>query len=406
MRNVIVAMLCAGFAFGSVARADLAKGSWAPDIEAKVWHNTDEPVTLYECRGMVVVLFFWVSWHQGGEYVIQLMNAVNSEFGRRQGVFVIGLTDAELSRVKDMLDNERVLFPVGTESKSFEEYGIDSFPRVVVIDPEGKVAWTGWPGQGGGGALIREIRDVVSETPPNRTHPEEAKKANTYLKQARDALRDDDYRKAYRSAESAYECALTGDPLKTRCQDMVDLVESLGRDKYARAEVAIEERQFDKSVTLLREITREFKGAEVAISASQRLKAIKKKYKEVADIIAKRRDETIAENILYDATQLIRGREFGEGYDKLDQIVSEYGDTDAATKAQTIIDRIKQNADVMAYVKDHQAEPECKTWLSQARAFVRMGQPVRARELYQHVVETYPDTVWADDARRRLAQLR
>ena len=86
MRAMIVALFCVSVVWTSTVRADIKVGTWAPDIEAKQWKNTDEPISLYECRGMVVVLFFWVTWHPGGEYIIPLMNLVSSEFGRQQGV--------------------------------------------------------------------------------------------------------------------------------------------------------------------------------------------------------------------------------------------------------------------------------------------------------------------------------
>lgn len=405
MRALIAAVLCAGLGLAGAARADLEKGAWAPDIEARQWKNTDEPISLYECKGMVVVLFFWVSWHQGGEYIMPLMNFVNSEFGRSQGVYLIGLTDAELARVDEMLEKERVLFPVGAESKSYEDYEISSFPRVVIIDPNGKVAWTGWPGASGGEALVREIRAVVAEVPPTRTHPEEAAKVRAYLAQARQALRGDDYRKAYRAARSALERALTGDPLKTRCQDMVDLIEALGRDKLAQAERAIDDKNYEDTVTLLREVMREFKGADVAQAASKRLSAIRKKFKEVADLIAQQEDEGLAENLLAEALDEFRSGAFGKAYDRLEQILSEYGSTPAAAKAQTVIDRVRKHDAIMAQVRDHQAEPECLTLLSQARAYMRAGRPNEAKKLLGLIVEKHADTIWAEQARRLLAEL-
>ena len=89
MRTAIVAMLCVGFAFGNVARADLDKGDYAPDLEAKEWMNTDEPISIIELRGMVVIVFFWVSWNPDGEYVMPLMSFLNSRFGRSRGVFLL-----------------------------------------------------------------------------------------------------------------------------------------------------------------------------------------------------------------------------------------------------------------------------------------------------------------------------
>lgn len=397
-------MLCVLWVCGSAVRADLAVGSWAPDIEAKDWKNVDEPVSLYECRGMVVVLFFWSSWSGVGEDVLAAMNFVNSEFGRTQGVFMVGLTETEMSRVREMLVEQRVLFPVGTGSKSAEEYDIESFPRVVVVDTNGKVAWSGWPESFD--SLVGEIRRVIADAPPTRTHPIQAAEARRKLTQSRQALREDAFRKAYEAATSAFEHALTGDPLKTGCQDMVDLVEALGRDKYARAEQAIEERDFETAVTLLHEVRGEFRGAEVALSAGQRLRAIKKKYKEVADLVAQRDQSGEAENELYDALELFRARRFGEAYERLGEIVSDYEGTEAADKAQTVMERIRRKPDVMAYVKDHLAGPECRTLLSQARAFLRRGLREQARECCMRVIEEHADTVWADEARRMLARMR
>lgn len=403
MRAAIIAILCVGFAAGGVVRADLEKGDWAPDIEAKEWVNTDEPITLYECRGMVVVLFFWVTWERDAEDVLPLMNLVNSEFGRSQGVFMVGLTDAERSRVQEMLEEERVLFPVGTESKSYEDYDISRFPRVVVIDPRGKVGWTGWAGAGG--TLISEIRAIAAETPPTKTHPEEMVKVRAYLKQARQALRGDDFKRAYKSAQNAYDRALTGDPLKTRCQDMVDLVEALGRDKLARVEQAVDDKSFDDAVTLLREIKREFKGADVARKASRRLRALQKKYSEVAEYLAQRQDEGRAENLLAQALDAIRAREFGPAYEKLEDILSEYESAEAAVKARIVKERVEKNDSVMAYVHDHLAEPECQTLLSRARSYEHSGRIDRAKELYREVIEKHRGTKWADIARRQLAEL-
>jgi len=405
MRTFVIAWVCVLSAVGSVARADLDKGAWAPDIEAKQWKNVDEPVTLYECKGMVVVLFFWVSWWEhGAEYVLPMMNLMNSEFGRSQGVFMVGLTDAELSRVEKLLDEQHVLFPVGTESKSYEDYDIDSFPRVVVIDPEGKVAWTGWPGDVGG--LITEVRKVISDTPPTKTHPLEAAEALSDLEQAKTAIRAEDYRKAFREAESAYGHALTGDPLKLRCQAMVDLVEALARDKLAEAEWAVEDSDFETGVTLLRDVMRSFRGTDVALSAGRRLRALKKKYPPVQQLLQDWENETMAENALHNALESFRAKKFGEAYDQMQAILDDYGSTPAADKVNVILERMQKNEALMAYIGDHESAPTCRSLLSQARAYLRTGRADRTREILHQIIRDYPKTIWADDARQMLLDMR
>jgi tetratricopeptide (TPR) repeat protein len=411
MRLTIVAVLCVSLAVASVARADLKKGTYAPDLEANDWMNTDgEPISLAECRGMIVVLFFWVSWHEGGESIMPLMTLVNaSQYGHSAGVFLIGLTDADRVRVADILKKEKVFFPVGMEAKkSFEDYDISSYPRVVIIDANGKVAWTGWPGEEGdrgGNRLVEEIGKVVAETPPTKTHPEEAAKAESYLQQARQALREDRFREAHKAASNAFDHALRGDALKTRCQDMLDLIEALGRDKLAQAERALDEKNFEDAVTLLVELRREFRGVDVAAAVKKKIAALKKKHAEIEQILKQQEDVGQAETILASAMDALRDRRFGLAYEKLEDIANEYGSTPTAGKAQTMLDRIQKNQGIMGYVRDYKAARPCRTLLSQAEAYERTGRTNRARDLYREIIDKYPDTVYAEDAAERLKRL-
>jgi TolA-binding protein len=395
-------------AAGGVGRADPKVGSYAPDVEAKEWLNTDggEPVSLAECRGMITVLFCWVTWHPGGEYVMPLMASIDNLGGKRAGVFLIGITDAERKRVEEMVTKEKVFFPIGLEAKkTFEDYKLTSFPRVIIIDPNGKVAWTGWPGEKGGDALQKEIEKVASETPPTKTHPEETAKVQAYLKQARQALREDRYQDAFRAATSAFDHALRGDELKSRCQDTLDLIETIGRDKLAQAQQAADERNFEDAVTTWLDVQREFRGMDVARAGRKRLEALEKKEPDVSELVRRQSSIGLAETILAAAMEQIQDRHFGKAYDKLEEIVEEYGGTETAAKARTILDRMQKNEGVMGYVRDHKAARACRTLLSQGEAYEQAGRTSKARELYREVMDKYPDTTYADEAAQRLARL-
>jgi peroxiredoxin len=409
MRAALAVALCVSLGLASTVRADPRKGEFARDIEAKEWLNTDgNPISIAECRGMVVVLFFWVSWNPGGEYIMPMMNFVNaSPSGRSAGVFLIGVTDSDKARVDEMLKKEKVFFPIALEAKeTFDEYKIEGgSPRVVVIDAAGKIAWSGWPGGEGESNLVTEIARVIAETPPTRTHPEEAEKARAYLKQARAALRDEHYREAAKAAQNAFEKALRGDQLNARCQDMLDLIEALGRDKLAQAEQAVDERDFESAVTLLVEIRRDFGGIEVARNVKKKLAALRKKHPEVAEILKQQEDIGQAELRLAMAMDEIRARDFGPAYERLEQIKEEYASTETANKAQTLLERMDANQKIMGYVRDHKASQACRTLLSQAEAYIRNGQTTRARELYREILDKYGDTIYAEEAARRLTQL-
>jgi hypothetical protein len=410
MRLPIVAALCASLLTAGIVRADPRKGDFAPDIEAKQWLNTDngDPVSIAECRGMVVVLFFWVSWNPGGEFVMPLMNMVNaSRFGRTAGVFLMGVTDSDKTRVQDMLKKEKVFFPIALEAKTtFDEYKIDAAtPKVVIVDPAGKIAWSGWPGEKGGQELIKEIEKVIADVPPTKTHPEEAERAKNYLKQARTAMREDHFREAAKGAQNAFEKALRGDQLKAQCQDYLDLLEALGRDKLAQAEQALDEQRWEDAVTLLVEIRRDFGGVEVARNVKKKLAALKKKHKEVEAVLKQQEDVGQAEIRLALAMDEIRDRKFGEAYTRLEDIVEDFGSTETATKAHTLLDRMNKNERIMGYVHDFKAAPACRALLSQAEAYLRTNQAAKARDLYKEILDKYGDTIYAEQAAQRLSQM-
>ena len=256
------------------------------------------------------------------------------------------------------MQKEKAFFPIALEAKkTFDDYEVTSFPRVVIIDAAGKVAWAGWPGEGGGSALVEQIRKVQSEVPPTKTHPEEAARALAYLQQARQALRQDKYREANEAATSAFRHALRGDTLKSRCQDMLDLIGALGRDKLAQAERDLGEKKYEDAVGLLLELRREFRGVDVARVAQKRLAALEKKRTEIAQIIQRQQSAGQAESLLATALDQLRDRKFGSAYEKLEQITEDYSSTNTATKARTVLERMQKNTRVMAYVRDAKAAP-------------------------------------------------
>lgn len=420
MRSIIIAILCSVFLATSVVRADIEVGTYAPDVEAEDWINVDgDALTLAEYRGMVVVLFFWASWNRGGEFIMPLITFVNSSrVGAGNGVFVVGLTDSELDRVEEMLKEQKVFFPVGTEAKqSFDEYDIQAPPRAVIIDPNGKVAWSGWPGGNDKGeSLVSEIFKVIEKTPPTKTHPRLAAKARTYLSEAKGALLDERFEDSYRAANKAFENALAGDELKTRCQHMLDLIDALARDKFAQAEVAVERREFDTAVSLLVDVRREFQGVGMSRKARKRLEKLREKYEEVEAILADKEDVQIAESMLAEALQELEEtpgsagntyKRLGSAYELLQNIIRDFPSSPTADKAETILQRIENNLGAMKHVNDYLSAQECQNLLARGRALEDVGRYRQAREVYRQILEDpdHAQTIWAEEAARRLTNL-
>jgi len=385
------------------AMADLEKGTYAPDLEAKDWYNSEDSLSLKDMRGLVVVLYFWVSWHRGGEAIIKEINIVHNHrvLGRNLGVMAIGVTDADRSQVEKMLQAEKVTFPVALQCKAYEEYKIESYPRCVVIDPHGKIQYSGDPSE----EVVRVIFDILADTPPSRTRPTEVVVVHRRLEEARNALRDREYRRAFVAAREAFEHAVTGDPLKSKCQDMLELIDMLGRDKLQEAEQFVDEKKFDKAVGNLRWIVRTFQGAEIARDSRKRLQGLKNQYEEVKKIISGNSSLTEAAKLLSTARERILEQDFGAAYDALHKIKKDHGDTELVPVADGILQRMQEIPAVAAVLRDHVAKADCESWLAQARNAIARGRKQQAEELLNRIIAQHPRTRYEREAVELLKRL-
>lgn len=388
------------------AYADLEKGAIAPDIEAKEWINSDEPVSLADYRGMVVVLFFWVSFHQGGQNLMTELNIIENHpaLGRQRGMVMIGLTQGDRKRIESSIRDEKVFFPIGCGSKSDEDYRVSGWPTVVIIDAEGRVAWSGSPYQKGN-ELVPAIIDTLNRTPPTRTHPQLAKRAIEQLEVARKAVKDEDYPAAVKAADEAHESALRGDPLKSRTEAMVDLLEAIARDQVATAERGIEEKRYDEAVKTFRIVVKRFRGTEAAKTAKARLEALSKSTPEVATILKAQQGAARARGDIKKARDYIRDQHFGEAYELLQSVVEDYPGSDEAESADELLGRLKKESRVMADVRNYLAKDDCRRLLAEARNLSAARRYAEAREKYYEILEKYSDTDYAKEATEELAKM-
>lgn len=407
MRRVGILAVSLATLAAHVASGQVSVGNDAPEFEAKEWLNIDEPLSLSDLDGMVVILYFWVSFHEGGERMISLVNTIenNPGLGRARGVAVIGLTEANAKGIESTLEEEKVFFPVGVGSKSHEKYRARAFPWVVIIDAKGKIAYSAVATKGE--ELVKKVRETLAKTPPTRTHPLEVPKVHQKLEAARKSLRGGSYRAAFRHARDAFETAITGDPLKTTCEEMIDLIEALGKDQLADVDPLIETRDFDGIVKTLQTVGRQFKGLDVSRAARRRLAALKKEHTQVASLLKNEEKEDEARAKLYTAQQSLRERKLGESYATMQEIVKDFGGTEVSAAAKRIMSRMEKNETVIAMVRDHLAAKDCEGWLSRARSLARTRSGrLKAKRLYRQIISKYPETKYADVATQELAKIR
>lgn len=117
-------------------------GQVAPEISAKSWVNCNTPLTLASLQGKVVLVEFWATWCGPCQECIPHLNQLRSKYAG-QNFQLVSLVLEGHQTMDPFLAKHRVNYPIGLESRSLDDYGIIQIPTAFVIDPRGKVIWTG-----------------------------------------------------------------------------------------------------------------------------------------------------------------------------------------------------------------------------------------------------------------------
>jgi cytochrome c biogenesis protein CcmG/thiol:disulfide interchange protein DsbE len=110
-------------------------GKQAPDFELQ--RASGGTVRLSDLRGKVVLLDFWATWCVACEEEIPILEQLQKDPAMSDAV-VLGVTDEEPEVAQEWLTKYRREFKtlVGAK-KTFEEYGAQAVPLLVLIDSEG-----------------------------------------------------------------------------------------------------------------------------------------------------------------------------------------------------------------------------------------------------------------------------
>lgn len=149
--SVLVAVAVLALAFGGVLAQDDNEFTYAgsvpaPDFpEGLSWLNVDEPLTLEELRGKIVILDFWTYGCVNCMHVIPDLERIEEEFANE--VVVIGVhsakfdTEGVTENIRQVIQRYGLIHPVVNDAdyQVWGEYSARAWPSIYVIDPLGNV---------------------------------------------------------------------------------------------------------------------------------------------------------------------------------------------------------------------------------------------------------------------------
>ena len=405
-----IAIVCSTPALAQDRDPEIDVGDYAPSIEAKEWINVageKEVPSLTELRGLVVCVFFWVSWHEGGETFLPYVNILQnsgSAWGPG-GIYVIGVTDASRSVTEPLVRAAMVQFPVAVESESAkEDYDIPSGFGFVVIDPEGKVAFRS-TGNGDLNGMMNTVDRLRTENPPWRTHPHESQQIYRLIDRSREAILRAEFPPATENVKEVLQRAVLGDRIMSEAFELIDLMDLLGYDHLSAFPVAYEQERFNDAVQLLRHVMIRYEGLDCGYDAKEQLTQLKEKDEEIKVAASRFLDEDAAARILLDARDLLKGHRYLQSFELLRQLTTEYPETEAAEYAEAMLSRMRANPRMANILRDRKAETECRSALARARSLIRLRRFDEAERILRRILDEHAGTSWAEQAKQDLINM-
>lgn len=120
---------------------------------------------------------------------------------------------------------------------------------------------------------------------------------------------------------------------------------------------------------------------------------------------AKPLGEASGDAALKRADDLAAKKEFAKALSEYDKIAKAQKNSALGRKAKAKADEIRKNPEAMAAVRNAETRNNCENWLQLARNLVSAGKEEEAAKYYKKILDQYPDSSYAETAKREMAKL-
>ena len=327
------------------------------DIRVRLYGQQSQQDDFYlfrHLRGSVGLFYFW---RPGNLRAIDRVTEINAlaERYRERGVKFVSVTVLGNDRVGETLGTEpfqRFHYNIWNASGIATRLGAFSDPYIVLLDPFGRIVWRGVPDK----YLEERLEDLCDLTPPPAGNEalldERMSQAQRYLGQR-------EFGRSFTTARWVFEVTDASQPIHVRAEALMQQSQAAAAEWLNEAINLEQDGRVEEAARIVAEIAVRFRDPEEDFQQDQQR---------------------------------------GDPRDNQEQNVQR--------RAQIEIGRMSANLDTKKQIRDARENAEAEMLNDEATRLEESEYYVRAREIYERVIEEYKDTAAAKEARNRLRRIR
>ncbi|MCC7191325.1 MAG: redoxin domain-containing protein [Phycisphaeraceae bacterium] len=352
--------------------------------------KTISPETL---KGYVVVINFWDSTddytdHQAENFVPQYEALI------RQGVYFVGYNiDRDVKNCNAVRREKKFTWPQISDTRGFQSPVISQWgiikppPYSFVLSPKGEVVWHGHTS-----ALTGNVEAALKKTPPQLDRKMWIELSVRQLKEIHRLLDANKEKQDYRQP-----LALLGTIQQPVWDDPA--VQALSRKILPFFDSKKQDDQWSLATYL-----DAYAGGKKSLEAMRASLTKAPSSQPASKTSAADKREDYANQRLAAADRYRETEKHPQAYRAYKQIVKIYAGTAASKAAAEQVKKYEADEKFMADLKQLEMEQDAKAMLSEAAGYRSAKREDLAIETYKKVIETYPDTEWAKEAKKALEE--
>jgi thiol-disulfide isomerase/thioredoxin len=370
-------------------------GKPAPEVSASYWLYTP-PLTLKALQGKIVVVEFWATWCPPCRQSIPHLITLSKKYGP-QGVVFVSLSNEPQDKVEPFAKEMGMTYAVGGGSNTGAAYGVTGIPTAFLVDTAGTVVGVGHPMDPG---FVAAIELQLKRTPPKIMSPQDKALAKVLLDKAEETIKSGEL--AVAAGALAKMPSLDDFVLRERAESVRKAMAEAVTARMAEADKLIEAKDYYKASRILTQIAGQGAGSPEAAKAQARLKELTDNEAARAAIEQGKREDQSAE-LLAELEKSGPSKSTAEMLAALDDLATRFADTKGGKAAADKAKSMRADPELMKKMTQASADKDCKGWLALARNFIKAGLKDKAKSYLDMVIQKYPDTDYAKEAKELLA---